>query len=83
MIAFEGWFPPLLVGATFTTLGLLKVYGFRHGVTGGGDKPFKVRLVGSCPTWSKHLNVIMTTVFLLTGLSFLSVLAWELLSSNR
>ena len=80
---FEDWFPLLMVGATFTTLGLSKVYGFRRGIVGGGGRPWKTRVLGSCPTWSRHLNVVMTGVFLLIGLSFLSYLGWELFSDHH
>lgn len=78
MLAIEEWFPLLTVGGTFTTLGLLKVYGLRHGIVGGGKKPLKMRVLGSCPTWSRHLNIFTIVLFLLLGFSFLGRLAWEL-----
>ena len=81
MMPFEDWFPPAMVGGTFTILGLLKVYRSRHGVVGGGGKPWKTRLLGSCPSWSKHMNVAITGLFLVIGLSFLSVLAWKLIAN--
>ena len=83
MIAFADWFPLLVVGVLFTTIGLLKVYGFRHNIVGGGGKPWGTRLRGSCPTWSKHLNVTMTVLFLVIGLSFLSILSWLLFTAWR
>ncbi|MGD0307989.1 MAG: hypothetical protein ABSC02_01760 [Acidobacteriota bacterium] len=83
MIAFADWFPLLLLGGLFTTVGLLKVYGFRHNIIGGGSKPWSTRLPGSCPTWSKHLNITMTVLFLVIGLSFLSILGWLLLTTAR
>jgi hypothetical protein len=79
MIAFADWFPLLTLGGVFTTFGLLKVYGFRHNIIGGGGKPFSCRLRGSCPTWSKQMNVVVMALFLLMGLSFLSILGWLLL----
>lgn len=83
MIVFADWFPLLLVGGTFTTLGLLKVYGFRHNMVGGGHKPWRSRLLGTCPTWSKHVNVAMTVLFFVIGLSCLSVLGWLLLTAAQ
>ena len=83
MIAFADWFPLLMLGSVFTTFGLLKVYGFRHHIVGGGGKPFSCRLRGSCPTWSKHLNVTVVVLFLVIGLSFLSILGWLLLTAAR
>jgi hypothetical protein len=81
MIAFADWFPLLMISVTFTTLGLLKVYGFRHNIIGGGGKPFHCRLLGACPTWSKHMNVAVTVLFLVIGFSFLSILGWRFLSA--
>ncbi len=78
MLALEEWLPLITVGGTFTTLGLLKVYGLKRGVVGGGGKPFKARLLGSCPTWSRHLNIFTIVLFLLLGFCFLGRLAWEL-----
>ena len=82
MIAFGDWFPLLCIGVLFTMLGLLKVYGFKHNIVGGGGKPWGTRLRGSCPTWTKHLNVTMTVLFFVIGLSSLSILAWLLLTSG-
>jgi hypothetical protein len=83
MIPFADWFPLLCIGITFTTIGLLKVYGFKHNIVGGGGKPWGTRLRGSCPTWSKHLNLTVTVLFFLVGLSSLSILGWLLLHSAR
>jgi len=83
MIPFADWFPLLLVGGSFTAVGLLKVYGFRHNVIGGGGKPWGTRLLGSCPMWSKHLNVALAVVFLLIGLTFLSILGWYGITGKR
>jgi hypothetical protein len=47
------WFPLATVGLTFTTLGGLKISGQSRGIVGGGDKPWRHRLLaGSCPKWS-------------------------------
>ncbi len=81
MIAFADWFPLLMIGSVFTTFGLLKVYGFRHNIVGGGNKPYSCRLLGSCPTWSKQMNVVVTALFLVIGLSALSILGWLLLNA--
>jgi len=71
-----------MVGGSFTAIGLLKVYGFRHNIIGGGGKPWTTRLRGSCPTWGKHLNLAMTMFFLAIGLSFLSILGWLLITGS-
>jgi len=47
MISFTEWFPPALVGTTFTLLGSLKLYGLWKGVVGGADKPFVTKLCGT------------------------------------
>jgi hypothetical protein len=83
MIAFADWFPLLMIGSVFTTVGLLKVYGFRHNIVGGGGKPFSCKLRGSCPTWSRQMNVMVMVLFLLIGLSSLSILGWLLLAVLR
>jgi hypothetical protein len=36
-----------LVGALFTSLGLLKVYGLAEGIEGGAGRPVKYRLCGT------------------------------------
>ena len=81
MIALSDWLPLAAVGVTFTTVGLLKVYGFRKGIIGGGGRPALCRLLGSCPSWSKQLNVIMVVLFLGIGLSCLGVLLTLFLKS--
>ena len=47
MLPFADWFPPAFVGATFTALGAIKVYGLRRGIVGGRDKPALQRLCGT------------------------------------
>lgn len=83
MIAFADWFPLLCIGIVFTAIGLVKLNGFQHKIIGGGGKLFGTRLRGSCPTWSKHLNVTVTVLFFVIGLSALSILGWLLLNSRR
>jgi hypothetical protein len=36
---FIDWFPPALVGVTFTIFGSLKLHGVVRGIEGGRDKP--------------------------------------------
>ena len=71
MIALPEWVPPAVVGGTFTALGLLKVYGMRKGIAGGGGKPVTCRLLGSCPSWGRRLNVAFTILLLAIGLGCL------------
>jgi hypothetical protein len=80
MIELYDWLPLAAVGVTFSTVGLLKVYGFSKGIVGGGDRPASCRLLGSCPTWSKHINLIMVTLFLGIGLGCLGVLLMLILN---
>lgn len=47
MISFVDWFPSALVGATFTLMGIMKLYGLLAGIVGGADKPFITRLCGT------------------------------------
>jgi hypothetical protein len=47
MISFTDWFVPALIGATFTLIGSLKLYGLSRGVVGGADKPFVPKLCGT------------------------------------
>jgi hypothetical protein len=47
MISFTDWFVPALIGATFTLIGSLKLYGLSRGVVGGADKPFVTQLCGT------------------------------------
>jgi hypothetical protein len=79
MIALSDWLPPALVGVTFTTLGLLKIYGFKKGIVGGGGKPAKCRLLGRCPSWSKQINNFVVVLFLAIGLVNLGILVKLLL----
>ena len=74
MIPFFDWFPPAVVGATFTTVGLLKVYGLRKGIVGGGGKSVACRLLGRCPAWSKPLHIAFVLFFLGAGLVNLAIL---------
>ncbi len=46
MITLADWLPLTAVGATFTTFGFLKVYGWKRGIVGGGGKPASCRLLG-------------------------------------
>jgi hypothetical protein len=81
MIALPDWFPPALVGATFTTLGFLKVYAIKKGLVGGGGKSLICRLRGSCPSWSRRLNIIFAGVLLTIGLGSLGFLLTILLAT--
>lgn len=47
MLPFSEWFPPAVVGSTFTALGSIKLYGLRRGIVGGRDKKFVQRLCGT------------------------------------
>lgn len=79
MVPFFDWFPLALVGVMFATLGTLKVIGLHRGIIGGAAKPYRQRLMGSCPTWSRHVNVLLPFVFLGLGLWNLGRLAWLVL----
>ena len=81
MIAFADWFPLLMIGVFFLTFGLLKVYGLTHGIVGGGGKLLSCRLRGTCPTWSKQINVSVMALFLVIGFWSLSILGWLLLNA--
>jgi hypothetical protein len=72
-----------LVGIMFTTLGLLKVYGWKKGFVGGGGKPVSCRLLGRCPSWSKQINFSMIVLFLGIGLWNLGLLVWALSAPGR
>jgi hypothetical protein len=76
MLPFADWFPLIMVGGVFTTIGALKVYGFSHGIVGGRDKPASCRLMGSCPSWSWPINIGMTALFWIIGLACLAKLVW-------
>lgn len=47
VLHFAEWFPLALVGVSFTVLGSLKLYGLRHGIVGGHDKPVIQKLCGT------------------------------------
>lgn len=68
-----------MVGVTFTTLGLLKIYGWKNGIVGGGGKPASCRLLGRCPSWSKRMNIIVIALFLGIGIANLCALLTVLL----
>jgi hypothetical protein len=74
------WLPHLAVGLPFTALGLAKVYGLSREVQGGGSKPAWDRACGSCPTWSRSVNVAFTVFLLLVGLGNLAWLVWVVAS---
>ncbi|WP_038172768.1 hypothetical protein [Verrucomicrobium sp. BvORR106] len=75
MPSVSDWLPPTVVGVTFLTLALLKVYGFHMGVVGGGGKPALCRLLGRCPSWSPMVNNIMVAFFFVLGAGNLVVAA--------
>ena len=70
------WLPAALVGASFTSVALMKIYGFSRGIVGGGCKPVSQRLCGSCPSWSRGVNIAMVALFLVIGLGNHSYVAW-------
>jgi len=70
-----------MVGVTFTTLGILKLYGSTKGIVDGGGRPFSCRLFGSYPSWSRQVNLIVPYVFLAIGIVNLCVLLREVLAS--
>jgi hypothetical protein len=78
MVAFFDWFPAACVGSLFTLFGLLKVYGLANGIQGGGCKPLGQKVCGSCPSWSRGLNISVTLLFLAIGLANLAWLVWIL-----
>jgi hypothetical protein len=47
MLTFPEWFPLVMAGVPFTFLGLLKLYGLRRGIEGGGSKPWTQQLCGT------------------------------------
>ena len=51
--------PLLIVGVSFTSVGALKIYGRAKGIVDGGGKPVSSRLMGSCPIWSRSVNLIL------------------------
>ncbi len=62
--SFTEWSPNALVGIAFTTMGCLKMYGRSRGIMGGGGKPWTQRCLGSCPTWSRQINLGVIALFL-------------------
>ncbi len=74
-LPLSDWLPPALVGLTFTALGLLKVYGLTRGIVGGSCKPASQRICGSCPSWSRRVNIGVTCLFLIIGLGNLAQFA--------
>jgi hypothetical protein len=82
VIAITDWLPPACVGATFTTVGLLKVYGRIKNIQGGACKPTSQRICGSCPSWGRGLNIGMIVLFLAIGLGNLTWLGWMLFSAG-
>jgi len=43
-MGIENWLPPLIMGVTFTSLGLAKFYGLAKGIKGGGNISFTHKL---------------------------------------
>jgi len=70
--------PFLSVGTALTVLGALKVYGLATGVSGGGEKPLTCRLLGSCPSWSRSFNCLVTLVFCVIDLANLAIVVVQL-----
>jgi hypothetical protein len=66
------WLPPLLVGLSFTGLGAAKVYGLARGIQGGGGKPARERVCGTCPSWSREFNIGFILLLLVIGLGNLT-----------
>lgn len=67
------WLAPAMVGVLFTTLGLLKVYGWKKGIVGGAGKAASCRLLGRCPSWSKQVNIGFMVLFLGVGVVNLGI----------
>jgi hypothetical protein len=72
-----------LVAVIFTTLGVLKVYGWKKGVIGGGGKPTSCRLLGRCPSWSKQVNIFIIILFLGIGIVNLGLLLKALVTPGN
>ena len=70
------WLPAACVGISFTAVALAKVYGFSRGIVGGACKPVSQRVCGSCPSWSRTINIGMVALFFVIGLSNLAYVAW-------
>ena len=82
MIHFSDWFPPTVVGAFFTILGLVKLYGLGKGIVGGRDKSRFEYCVGMCPSWGRGPRVAVPLIFLGLGLGNLVWLCWQLHSAK-
>jgi hypothetical protein len=48
-MAIADWLPPVMVGTTFTAMGILKMYGLLRGVVRGRDKPWLDYLCATPP----------------------------------
>ena len=46
-ISIADWVPHVVVGTTFTLMGILKLYGLSRGIVGGADKALATRLCGT------------------------------------
>jgi hypothetical protein len=73
MEAVLDWLLTAVIGSVFTTFGLLKVYGWKKGIVGGGGKPASCRLLGRCPSWSKQVNIAFIVFFLGVGVVNLGI----------
>jgi len=78
MITLSDWVPNAVVGVTFLSLGLIKVYGWRKGIVGGGGKPAACRLMGRCPSWSTPVNIGVILLFLAIGMDNLAYVVMAL-----
>jgi hypothetical protein len=78
MIMLSDWVPNAVVGVTFLSLGLIKVYGWRKGIVGGGGKPAACRLMGRCPSWSTLVNIGVILLFLAIGMDNLAYVVMAL-----
>jgi hypothetical protein len=86
MIPVSDWLPLLMVGSTFTCLGIAKTYGLARGIEGGCDKPLGEKLCGTCPSWkSPYVRIAFPLFFLAVGLAELGQLTWLIYAatSNR
>lgn len=79
MPSIADWLPAATVGLSFTVLGLLKVYGLSRGTVGGIDKCASDRVCGTCPSWTRGVNLGFICFLLAVGLSNLAYLAWVFL----
>ena len=72
-----------LVAVIFTTLAVLKVYGWKKEIIGGGGKPTSCRLLGRCPSWSKQFNIFIIILFLGIGIVNLGLLLKALITRGN